>query len=511
MSKKKKEKEPTQEELLATGTALCVCSYIARNRKTYDAFQKEVAGKCSKSAIKQFMMDNKASFFNSKFAQVRSAALCLKTLEVYAAFYILSNPKNTKHPDSSIVEDFLSRFLWKHRPRYATEITKLKGKYPEKDTFFGQQAPAYVPTIDELSENVSCYRIMLIKYKNGHPEAPSPFESDAPYLQSADNFIMLAPQAPSGGIQKSGRISMVERYFRNLLLGDEEFPVLEQYFDDDNARLLMAIESEFCNGSILSYKFTEKDANTLARNIADILKTFLSFDQLHQNRDELPSLDEFMKAQEDSFDDYDRLMNEVNKLDLNYVRLLYAYSRIVKNDRDELATMYIERIPEESSNKNIISKEEASRIQRESAEKDALLQKKQEELNRVQMDLDREKKRSSDWKEKYHEASGSLQEMQKLIEAISSKSTQVDNIESGEKYSFPTNTVLFGGHPNWQRKFKLLYPDVKVYTADEMGFPPDVIRNADLLLLNVTHMAHKQYYRIIQEVRRHHKKIEYIN
>ena len=304
---------------------------------------------------------------------------------------------------------------------------------------------------------------------------------------------------------------MVERYFRNLLLGDEEFPVLEQYFDDDNARLLMAIESEFCNGSILSYKFTEKDANALARNIADILKTFLSFDQLHQNRDELPSLDEFMKAQEDPFDDYDRLMNEVNKLDLNYVRLLYAYSRIVKNDRDELATMYIERIPEESSNKNIISKEEASRIQRESAEKDALLQKKQEELNRVQMDLDREKKRSSDWKEKYHEASGSLQEMQKLIEAISSKSTQVDNIESGEKYSFPTNTVLFGGHPNWQRKFKLLYPDVKVYTADEMGFPLDVIRNADLLLLNVTHMAHKQYYRIIQEVRRHHKKIEYIN
>ena len=505
MSQKKK--EPTQEELFATGTILCACSYIARNRKTYNSFQKEVVERCSRSAIKQFMSDTKDFFLDFKFAQVRSAAHCLKTLEVYAAFRTMSTPKNSKNSDVSIIEDALSKFLWKHRPRYVTEIMKLKGRYPESDVFFTQQTST--PTIEELSENISCYRLMLIKYGSEHPDAPSLYDYDADYLKATDNFIILAANAHAGSIQRSGRISTVERYFRNIILGDHALPVLERYFDYDNARLLMGIEAEFCNGSILSYKFTEKDANVLARNISDILKSFLSFDKLHQDRDDPPTLEEFMQAQKEPFDDFDRLMDEAGKVDLNYIRLLYAYSRVVKNERDELASMYIEHLPDEAGES--VSKEEASRLQREIEEKEALLQKKQDELNRMQIDFDREKKKSAEWKEKYHAASGNLQEMQKLIETISDKNTHVDSIESDEKYEFPSNTVLFGGHPNWQRKFKLLYPDVKVYTADELGFSPDVIRNADLLLLNVTHMSHKQYYRVIQEVRRHHKKIEYIN
>lgn len=55
-----------------------------------------------------------------------------------------------------------------------------------------------------------------------------------------------------------------------------------------------------------------------------------------------------------------------------------------------------------------------------------------------------------------------------------------------------------------------MYPSVKVYDADDMSFSPDVIRNADLILLNVTHMSHKQYYPVIQRVRKHHNRFEYI-
>ncbi len=66
-----------------------------------------------------------------------------------------------------------------------------------------------------------------------------------------------------------------------------------------------------------------------------------------------------------------------------------------------------------------------------------------------------------------------------------------------ENASYPKNTVLFGGHPSWQRRFSVVHPEVKIMSGTDAGFPENALSaRTPLVLLNSRHMAHKCFYKI---------------
>jgi hypothetical protein len=77
--------------------------------------------------------------------------------------------------------------------------------------------------------------------------------------------------------------------------------------------------------------------------------------------------------------------------------------------------------------------------------------------------------------------------------------------------SYPPGTVLFGGHPNWQRKFSAAHPEVRIMSGVDAGFPENVLSaNVPLLLLNSHYMSHKVFFKIRALQKRLKLKIEYV-
>jgi len=130
--------------------------------------------------------------------------------------------------------------------------------------------------------------------------------------------------------------------------------------------------------------------------------------------------------------------------------------------------------------------------------------------NKLQLELNKANKKLAGTKEKYIDAKNALGDMQKVIEGMQKGDLKVSDIEDDAPVSFPEGAVLFGGHPNWLRKFRLKYPKVKTYDADDMSFTPETVRNASVVILNVTYMSHKQYGPVIKIARQYHKTVEYI-
>lgn len=475
------------------------CASVARNPKTYQAFHRATKGKFQYRDLKRFMQDSSAEFIHSKFAQMRSSSLTIKALEVYSTCGVLQNVGSSSK--------FFIDFLFKHYPRFSTELSKHKQEFPERSFFsYGTNS------IDEVVEKACVYQMMLSRicddgYFVSDDQRVVKISREVSYLFEYAKLVISLPDMHEKS--KGRHITEVERFLQKTLVGKHKSPFLS-YFSTSTANALQDFAQEFCNGDLMSFKFNEKDGVAMAKNIYKSLQVQLVYQKLTEGGKQPSVKDLSIDVNDQRFHFSKSKYEDIFKdFDVNYFRFLYAFGKLSQNDCKELMKMFLQALPDDAETASI-SKEELQLLRQQLAEKDSLLEKKQEALNRVQLELDREKKTAGELREDLQEATSSLQDMQELLETISNPQTKMDDIDSTETYAFPTSTILFGGHPNWQRKFKLLYPAVKVYDSNDLNFPPDIIRNADLVLLNVSHMAHKQYYRIIQEVRKHHIHLEYI-
>lgn len=460
------------------------CSAVARNKEKYQAFRNEFYQTIDKNVFLTAMKNARNEYLDTRFCQERTASLVIKTLEVVGIMTAMIDP----------AIEFV-RFLHKHFKRSSNEIAKRKGEFPEA-IFFGRWAKS----VHEVMEQVSVYALLYMEYHN---------TDDINSVKAADGKVNLFLDTipfmleDSARNQKySGRISNEERRLRNALHQDGG-PVLT-YFNDNDRNMLGVVSSHFCFSDVLSYDFTEKDANALARCIVR--------DYFEQQEDFIDGSneDEFKDIMDpDTFNDIKRRMrsarSQSDSIDLNYARLVYAFGKVSENDRAELIDIYISNIPKDDK-----AKDPDETLRRAINEKNFIIRKKQAQLNHLQLELDKTKSNLAEAKEKYINAKHVVENMLKLLKEIQSGTSQVTDIEKDNKEIFPENTILFGGHPNWIRKFRLKYPGVKVYDADNMSFTAEAIRNADLVLLNVSHMSHKQYGPVIRVVRKYHKNVRYV-
>ena len=69
--------------------------------------------------------------------------------------------------------------------------------------------------------------------------------------------------------------------------------------------------------------------------------------------------------------------------------------------------------------------------------------------------------------------------------------------------------LLFGGHERFQQKYERRYPKIRTFSPHQ-DFDASVIKGARIILVNATHLTHKQFFKIINEVRKHKKKLVYV-
>lgn len=466
------------------------CSAVARDRSKYLAFRKEIYDTMDRKAFCRTMKDAKNNYACTQFFQERSASLAIKSLEVFAASFAREEPLER-----------LTDFLRKRFPRYQSELAKQKGGFPDI-SFFTRG----IHSVHEVLENVSVYVLLFLRYdgKKGKEAGIPPEDKQVRMFISSIPSVVV----DSGRSQKyRGRISSEERRLRKTLIGGGDEPAtLYEFFDDDNQKMLNAIAAKFCFDDLMECKFTEKDANALARCI---IRDFVADEEEVADDDEEENLENLTDPKTlGEIQEHLRVQRNQRTLfdvDLNYARLMYAFGKISSDDRNELLDMYMSNVPKDEK-----EEDPDSALKRMLSDKDAVVREKQSQLNKLQLELDKANKKLAEAKEKYIDAKNALGDMQKVIEGMQKGDLKVSDIEEDAPASFPDGAVLFGGHPNWLRKFRLKYPGVKVYDADDMSFTTDVIRNAELILINVTHMSHKQYAPVIKAIRQYHKNVEYI-
>lgn len=76
-------------------------------------------------------------------------------------------------------------------------------------------------------------------------------------------------------------------------------------------------------------------------------------------------------------------------------------------------------------------------------------------------------------------------------------------------YRVTKNTVVFGGHETWLKAVRPELSGKIRYIGREEPFNILVIRNAEVIWIQPNAIAHKQYYRIINEARRYGKSVRY--
>lgn len=112
-------------------------------------------------------------------------------------------------------------------------------------------------------------------------------------------------------------------------------------------------------------------------------------------------------------------------------------------------------------------------------------------------------------------AANDAQELHDLRELVfNQQANQYDEQGAATDIAFPYRTerriVVFGGHDSWSREMKPKFPDVRFIDRDMLP-NPDLIRHADVVWIQTNALAHKYFYRIIEEVRKHNILLRYFS
>ena len=77
-------------------------------------------------------------------------------------------------------------------------------------------------------------------------------------------------------------------------------------------------------------------------------------------------------------------------------------------------------------------------------------------------------------------------------------------------YTIQKNTVIFGGHPSWDKAIRpLLTGNIRYVEKDMITFDLALVRGADIIWVQTNAMSHKMYYRIIDTARQYKKIVRY--
>lgn len=153
-------------------------------------------------------------------------------------------------------------------------------------------------------------------------------------------------------------------------------------------------------------------------------------------------------------------------------------------------------------------KPEEKIVVKEDLESKKRLIDKQNALNKLQLEYDKQKKKLDAATEELKQ----IKEYVDIIEKIQQMEEQQNEVNPGAKPVIPygKNVILFGGHPNYQKKMFEKYNWIKVVDPEDIRIDWNMVKNADIILINWKHLPHRQFYSLISIIREYKKEYQYV-
>ena len=180
-----------------------------------------------------------------------------------------------------------------------------------------------------------------------------------------------------------------------------------------------------------------------------------------------------------------------------------------------------ECIPALNLDKNYMSKlcgEHSDEQKVDSAELQKKITELEQEVKHLRSQLHDADKKASDIESEYNtfkeEVKNEKRELYDLRELIFMDTADKQDETTVDDKKFPYevqhNTVIFGGFDNWRNAIKpLLKGNVRLIPRDMKNFDVSIIRNSDIIWIQINSISHSSYYKIIDTAKPYNKQIRY--
>lgn len=155
------------------------------------------------------------------------------------------------------------------------------------------------------------------------------------------------------------------------------------------------------------------------------------------------------------------------------------------------------------------STEELEQIIKELRQENKMLQQTSHDIHREAREA---KRKMAELEERIASERQELTDLRELVfnqqEEVYYEDTEVSEIAF--PYTAAKRIVVFGGHYSWAREIKQKLPNVR-FIDRTMQPNAELIRRADVVWIQTNSLSHSYYYKIIDEVRKHHVPVRYFS
>lgn len=180
-----------------------------------------------------------------------------------------------------------------------------------------------------------------------------------------------------------------------------------------------------------------------------------------------------------------------------YIAALYlrSYARLY-HEAETIVDKYAGIVRETDQQKDMVR--DSAAMASKLGELEKLAKDRQEKLNAIQLELDREKKKNRELTEEANIKNDQIKILQKILQENEARPPEPDEAQEAraKKINLAKNkkVLVFGGPPTWQGELKKKAPDYTIIKSNNYSFDVKIIDKADVVVMKIDYMGHAQWY-----------------
>lgn len=146
---------------------------------------------------------------------------------------------------------------------------------------------------------------------------------------------------------------------------------------------------------------------------------------------------------------------------------------------------------------HIVAQQKAIEVQK------SQLEKKEQELDKkiiiLQKELEKSRAEVVDLREEMQIKEIELTELRSYVYALKGNQTEEEQVEAKEQLEYLNSMkiLVLGGHSNWQRKLKEIFPQWSFVASSNKTFPIELLCDKDYIVCNTEVLSHATYYKML--------------
>ena len=344
---------------------------------------------------------------------------------------------------------------------------------------------------DRLHDTIALYRYFCEKYQMGEDTNSVFYQEIIPVVEGKEQAYMYS----------YGEVG------RDFI---KKFPI------DDQTKELIERTIENCGGKTLAEIGRNLDPAGPEFGFYQVLWDFTQLDNMTASiyENEKFSNKEIQEIFNSMIINIEKGMSDTKDFNKYYIVAMYMRSLArMYHEAEAVVDQYAGIVRESEANKEMVrdNAKMASKI----SELEKLAKDRQDKLNALQLEHDREKKKNRELAEELAMKDDQIKILQNLLQENEARSPEPDEDEAtkAKKLELAKNkkAVVFGGPPNWQNEVKKKAPAFNMIATDNYNFEPKIIDKADVIIMKTDYMAHAQWYKVIERARKLKKNVVFFS